>query len=280
MKTKVCKRCGTEKDIENFNIRGDTKKYRNICKACERIYYSRETRKNNKIKKIEVERLFSQGLKYCSGCNSILGLDNFRKKKNDKYLSKCITCMHKYARELYNIDKYEIATRRKVRREARSQDELNKRALKASRYYIKNRGKILKMTNKYKIENRNKIKEYENRIEVKLANKIRKRIKRAIKNNVKIGKINNLIGCSVEELKQYLEQRFYLNSKTGKMMTWENYGLYGWHIDHIVPLSSFDLTNKEQFLQACHYTNLQPLWAEENLKKGSKLTWRKINGHI
>jgi hypothetical protein len=54
-------------------------------------------------------------------------------------------------------------------------------------------------------------------------------------------------------------------------MSWGNYGFRGWHIDHIIPLASFDLTDREQFLKACHHTNLQPMWAKENLSKGSKL---------
>jgi hypothetical protein len=51
-------------------------------------------------------------------------------------------------------------------------------------------------------------------------------------------------------------------------MTWDNYG--DWHLDHKKPLISFDLTDLEQFRVAAHYTNLQPLWALDNLKKGSK----------
>jgi 5-methylcytosine-specific restriction endonuclease McrA len=67
---------------------------------------------------------------------------------------------------------------------------------------------------------------------------------------------------------QYLEQQFYSNPKTGKKMNWKNYG--EWHIDHIIPLAYFDLTIEEELIQAWYYTNLQPLWAEENLKKGAK----------
>ena len=53
-------------------------------------------------------------------------------------------------------------------------------------------------------------------------------------------------------------------------MTWENWGVHGWHIDHIIPIDFYNLQNRDEFLKACHYTNLQPLWAEENLKKKNK----------
>ena len=70
------------------------------------------------------------------------------------------------------------------------------------------------------------------------------------------------VGCTKEELKMHIELQF----KDG--MTWENYGQ--WHIDHIRPCASFDLLDPEQARQCTHYTNLQPLWAKDNLSKGSK----------
>ena len=54
-------------------------------------------------------------------------------------------------------------------------------------------------------------------------------------------------------------------------MTWDNYGINGWHIDHIIPVSKFDLTNNEAIKVCFHYSNLQPLWAKDNLKKGNKI---------
>lgn len=80
----------------------------------------------------------------------------------------------------------------------------------------------------------------------------------------KSGHTSELIGCSVAQLKNYLESLFQPG------MTWSNYGRNGWHIDHIRPCASFDLTDEKQQKQCFHYTNLQPLWAIDNLKKGSK----------
>ena len=71
------------------------------------------------------------------------------------------------------------------------------------------------------------------------------------------------MGCSIESLISHLESQF----KDG--MSWDNYGYYGWHIDHIIPLSS--VSSEDEVYKLCHYTNLQPLWAEDNLKKSNKI---------
>lgn len=101
-------------------------------------------------------------------------------------------------------------------------------------------------------------------LQYKLAHNLRKRLTKAIRNNYKAGSAVRDLGCSIVELEQHLEKQF----KPG--MTWANWSPDGWHIDHIKALSKFDLTDREQFLKACHYTNLQPLWAKDNLAKGNR----------
>ena len=80
---------------------------------------------------------------------------------------------------------------------------------------------------------------------------------------------SSLLGCTLEEVKTHIENQF----EDG--MTWENWTRDGWHLDHIVPCSSFDLTKNEEQEKCFHYTNLQPLWAKDNLSKGSKLNWSR-----
>ncbi len=78
----------------------------------------------------------------------------------------------------------------------------------------------------------------------------------------KSGHVGDLIGCTWQELCIHLESKFQLG------MTWENQGVYGWHVDHIKPLALFDPLDSEHLKQAWHFTNLQPLWAADNIVKG------------
>jgi hypothetical protein len=72
-----------------------------------------------------------------------------------------------------------------------------------------------------------------------------------------------LVGCTAEKLKEHIESKFVDN------MSWDNYGYRGWHLDHIIPLCT--AKTKEEVYELNHYTNLQPLWAIDNMKKGKKI---------
>lgn len=139
-------------------------------------------------------------------------------------------------------------------------------------YYRKNKKFILGRERVYAKNNRDKInsyakEKYNKDVSFKIAQNIRTRMRKALKTQktLKRNKTVNLIGCSFHFLKTHIEKQF----KEG--MTWENHGNNGWHIDHIIPCASFDLTDPEQQKKCFHYTNLQPLWASENISKGAKI---------
>ena len=104
----------------------------------------------------------------------------------------------------------------------------------------------------------------------KLRMNLRHRVWNALQANEagKSKSIQDLIGCPSDELVSHLETQFTDG------MTWENYGRHGWHVDHIRPCASFDLKDPEQQRQCFHYTNLQPLWAVDNIRKGAKWNGR------
>jgi hypothetical protein len=145
-----------------------------------------------------------------------------------------------------------------------------KRRLQHSDWYESNKDKIKVQQKIYYKNNKNKRYNYhynklKTDIQYKLSCNLRTRLYNAINNNQKVGSAIKDLGCSVEEFKSYLESKF------SPGMTWDNWTTDGWHIDHIKPLSSFDLTDRKQLLEACHYTNLQPLWAKDNIIKSDKL---------
>lgn len=129
----------------------------------------------------------------------------------------------------------------------------NKNREAAREYYHKNRAAI----------SRRIAKKYRSNTSYRIAHVLRTRLLHALKNNQKVGSAVSDLGCTIPELRTYLEARFTAG------MTWDNWTTDGWHLDHIRPLASFDLTDREQLLAACNYRNLQPMWAQENLRKGS-----------
>lgn len=143
----------------------------------------------------------------------------------------------------------------------------------------------------WKRKNRNKLNQQANERRFKNKNNINKKFREKRKFNIKYrlecilrGRLAcairavkckksfptlNLLGCEINYLKQYIESLWL------EGMNWDNHGLFGWHIDHIKPINTFDLTDPEQQKQCFHYTNLRPLWYQDNLKRpkdGSDIT--------
>lgn len=81
-----------------------------------------------------------------------------------------------------------------------------------------------------------------------------------------------MIGCSIQELKKWLEYQF------DEDMTWENQGEY-WHIDHVTPCASFDLTNEEELKKCFSWENLRPCTGIENIEKKDKIIPKLIEDH-
>jgi hypothetical protein len=96
-----------------------------------------------------------------------------------------------------------------------------------------------------------------------IARSVRSRLRRFLKskNVTKKNKTFDIVGCTPQFLKEYLEAQFTNG------MSWDNRS--EWHIDHIIPLSS--VKTEDELYKLCHYKNLQPLWAEDNLKKSNKI---------
>jgi hypothetical protein len=132
---------------------------------------------------------------------------------------------------------------------------------------------------KYKIRNKIYWQEHGNKYQkerlindpqFKISKNLRTRINHALNGNLKSEPTLKLLGCTIEFLKSHLESKF----RPG--MTWENHTKFGWHIDHIRPCASFDLTIPKEQQKCFHYSNLQPFWAKDNLSKGSKILNRPL----
>ena len=155
-------------------------------------------------------------------------------------------------------------------------NDLNKDKIKnrKSKWYYLNKNDVQTINKEWRLKNKDRLKKYKSSynktkesisVQYKLSNRLRQRLYKAINGNFKSGSAVKDLGCSIEELKLHLESKFQPG------MSWDNWDRYGWHIDHIKPLASFDLTDRNQLLEACHYTNLQPLWAKDNIIKSDKL---------
>lgn len=153
-------------------------------------------------------------------------------------------------------NKEKIAEIDKAYREANKE----KIALNKRNYYLKNREYLIKVNVARNIERRkvDVIHNLKSKLRTQIVvNLIKRKYKKCLKTE-------ELLGADIETVKAHIESLFASD------MTWENHGTYGWHIDHKVPLAS--AKTQEDVQKLFHYTNLQPLWAIDNLRKGAKIT--------
>jgi hypothetical protein len=245
MDTKVCKKCGEEKPFSEFyKDKSKPDGYYSSCKSC----------KNGYFKSVDPEK---------------------KKKKKRKYYEKHKDRLLEYGKEYYQEHRDES-----IERSRRYYDENKERVLERGRkrykkYYDENKETIL---DNQKIRNKNrtpeqkerfrkrkreyKKKRYNEDIDFRISCTMRSRISNVLSGRLKHGRTFEMVGCDIDQLKCHLEKQFE------EGMSWENYG--DWHIDHIKPCCSFDLSNKEEQEKCFHYTNLQPLWGEENQSKGGR----------
>lgn len=145
-------------------------------------------------------------------------------------------------------------------------EALRKRARLASERRRRKLGTPLRFRTPEQLRQKRRAKEaryWRRSINRRLSMRLRSRIRLAIHGLDKAASTFSLIGCSIEELKVWLAGQFKLG------MSWENFGR--WHIDHRRPCASFDLSDPVQQRECFHFSNLQPLWAIDNLQKGARI---------
>ena len=226
-------------------------------------------------------RFYMALTKICKRCGLAKPFECFvkDKKQADGLNTWCKDCVKVYRDSYYAKNKEELNARRreKYKESPEIYRERSKIWANAHREYRneyereyreKNRRKVLDRMNK-RINYRRKTD-----IQLQIRMKIQKNLWHFATDGTRRGFALDRLGCSVDEFRRHIERLF----KDG--MSWDNYGRYGkWTFDHIIPLTAFDLTEEEQLLKACHYTNIQPLNPIENIRKGGASRMKK-NGYL
>jgi hypothetical protein len=212
--------------------------------------YFQEYRRKNNPKLKEKEELSQQQKKRCTKCSEIKEFKDFVPQKAGfmGFKAQCKSCDLKYDK------KYQSQTN------LRSERDKTPKSIQYRKDYIsKNKDWWRKYEREYRYSRR------QEDMFFKIKGNLSSRLSDLIQNRGLGERTVELLGCDKDTFLNHLESQFT------EGMTWENYGLKGWHVDHIIPISSYDLTNEDEVKKACHYSNLQPLWWQDNLEKGNKI---------
>lgn len=229
--------------------------------------------------------------KYCPMCKKVKPQDQFNRDRcnlTSGLQSRCKTCISEYKKGRYYADPsikeqsrisyYKYASKAKLNYQDKIKDPKEKERRAA--YQRANPDKMKKAAEKHRATEKHKVNRKAYRAKLKsinhqqvIADKIRDRIRKALRkfkgDKQSLSSIE-LVGCNT-----WGEFRAYLESKFKDGMSWDRISEI--HIDHIQPCASFDLNNKNELKNCFHYSNMQPLWKIENLKKGAKYNGVEYN---
>lgn len=261
MKSKICVKCQFVKVLEEFPKKNQRKDgYDTQCKECVNLLNRERCAKKKK------EQFDWPSSKVCNACKNGKPLEEFPVDNSGKYGRKgrCSICCNQYQKSKYKYDsEWKNNKREKQNKQQRmrykndedfrEQKSVNKKIYSKTKH---GRLKINAAGAKY-LENNLQYK-LKKRISSIMNNRLRKRL--ASKENKSTF---DILPYNVEDLIEHLEKQFQPD------MTWDNYGQ--WHIDHILPDKSFNYksTSDKEFQKCWSLSNLQPLWAKDNLSKGS-----------
>jgi len=255
METKICKKCGIEKEIDKFLIRKDSKDgHRGVCNECYKIsrkLYKDTNRDMLLLKKKEY---------YEKNKTDILEIGKkYRKENKEIFNLKQRTRRRNKSMEIKDVIENKVCYKCEKEKQISSYNKCSDTRDGYMRF-CRDCQRIENKKNRNKHPNYLKEK-YKTDIFFRIKSNVRHRINSYIKTKKFLKKQQsfNLVGCSIYELKTYIENQFTDG------MTWENYGQFGWHIDHKIPLNTS--TTENEIYKLCHYTNLQPLWWRDNLTK-------------
>lgn len=200
--------------------------------GCKGLYNERGDKKCSRCKVFKPTEEFYSKASACKSCGSL--------RRKETYCPDRVHRAYKRISE-EQMEKRRIYFREKRRKDPEKYNKKLKEWRKANPDYKKNRWK--------------------NDLDFRLKENLRGRLYKALIGHSKSKSTSDLVGCSIQSLKKHLESQFT------EGMSWENYG--EWHVDHIKPCSLFDMSDAAQQRECFNYNNLQPLWAEDNLKKSN-----------
>ena len=232
-----------------------------ICSKKDCLFFGQSQSLENFCKRDKVK----DGLKSC--CKSC---DKISRRKHYEKNSERLIAQQK---DFYQQNKEEIKAQARVRHH-KNKERHNKLAKK---WKQEHREEVRIYNKQYKDSHKKEAAEYAKKrhnedINAKLATNLRNRLRDAIKEDYKSGSAISSLGIlngGIPDLKLWLEEQFYNHPITDEIMSWNNHGKL-WHIDHIIPLSSVDLSDLKQLRKVCNFFNLRPRWAYQNISDGDR----------